>query len=186
MLHSNFTELNPVVFPAYQARQKYMQTFDVANPIMAEGYDDYLSLVMALCKKAGVESGVAHMTVDEKVVAPGFSQRRPGAHVDGKFMPSLGHWGHGGWNHYCNAVPLDRMAVIVAADVPGCIAYQGHFAGKPKEDGDLEHIRDQLDPGTLLKANVGYLLSPDCVHESVVFQKPTQRMFLRIAISPEE
>jgi hypothetical protein len=53
------------------------------------------------------------MTVDEKVVAAGRSQRRPGPHVDGVFMPdkfhpirnAMGSWGGGGrWNHYCNDI----------------------------------------------------------------------------------
>ena len=34
--------------------------------------------------------------------------------------------------------------------------------------------------------NQGYLLSPDCVHESMIFNQPTQRTFLRIAFSTAE
>ena len=73
------------------------------------------------------------------------------------------------------------MTIIVAASVPGCIVYDGKFEGEPASDGDLEHIRGQLGPGYLLAANRGYLLSPDCVHESMVFESPTKRTFLRIA-----
>ena len=125
------------------------------------------------------------MTVDEKIVQPGMSQRRPGAHVDGCFLPTEMRWGHPdpgpAWAHYCNNVPMDRMSIIVAASVPGCIVYDGNFKGDPASDGDMEHIRDQLGPGYLLPAGVGYLLSPDCIHESMVFQEPTKRTFLRIA-----
>lgn len=34
-------------------------------------------------------------------------------------------------------------------------------------------------------SNIGYLLTPDCVHESLVFEEETQRSFLRIALPPE-
>ncbi len=79
-------------------------------------------------------------------------------------------------------LPVQRMAVIVAASVPGCKVYPGEFDGRPSDTGDLEHIREQLGDGILLPANQGFVLSPDCVHESIVFAGPTQRQFLRIAL----
>ena len=85
------------------------------------------------------------------------------------------------WAHYCNNLPMPRMSIIVAASEPGCIVYDGTFHGEPASDGDLEHIRDQLGKGYLLPANRGYLLSPDCVHESMIFYTPTKRTFLRVA-----
>lgn len=185
MLHSSFRDLGDVTFPAWSGRQKYMHSFDAAKPVMADGHEDYRNLVRTLCARAGVR-GEAHMTVDEKIIDPGMSQRRPGAHVDGRFMKTQSSWGHPspGWLHHCNALPFDRMAVIVAASVAGCIAYVGEFDGGPKNDGDLEHIRDQLGIGMLLPANRAFLLSPDCVHESVRFAEPTKRSFLRIAFDP--
>jgi hypothetical protein len=127
------------------------------------------------------------MTVDEKVVPAGMSQRRPKPHVDGCFMPEAMSWGHDGtrWLHYCNDVgagPVARMAVIVAASVAGCRAWRGTFDGAPKSDGDLTHIADQLHDGEVLAANAGYLLSPDCIHESMTFERDTRRTFLRIAL----
>ena len=186
MLDSHYRDLGPITLPCWQGRQHYMHTFDTDGFTMLAGYEDYRESVQALCTAAGFE-GVAHMTVDEKVVQPGWSQRRPGAHVDGRFMVEKSAWTHPPppapwWAHYCNQVPIDRMAVIVAADVSGCIAYAGQFDGQPKDDGDLEHIREQLGPGELLPAHQGFLLSPDCVHESVIFQQPTQRLFLRLAL----
>jgi hypothetical protein len=186
MLNSNFRSLCEVRLP-YAGRQKYMHTFDLANPIMAEGFEDYLEPVVALCRAAGAVRGEAHMTVDEKVIDAGMSQRRPRPHVDGCFIPNLNRWGGGGggWNHYCNDVgssEIGRMAVIVAASKIGCRAWRGTFDGRPAKDGDLSHIADQLGEGEVLPANVGYLLSPDCVHESMLMDRPTQRTFLRIAL----
>jgi len=123
------------------------------------------------------------MTVDEKVVAAGMSQRRPKPHVDGCFEPRRMSWESGSWTHYRNKGAVGafrRMPVIVAATVEGCRAWRGKFDGQPADDGDLSHLA--LNDGEMLPANVGYLLSPDCVHESMVFNRPTPRTFLRIAL----
>lgn len=184
MLNSDYRRLTAIQFPAYQARQKYMHTFDVSAPVMAEGFDDYIGPVTALLDAAGVRSGLAHMTVDEKIVRAGMSQRRPAPHVDGRFNQEAMRWGHPAppWLHYCNHLPVARMAIIVAASVPGCRAWRGQFDGAPTEHGDLSHIAEQLGAGEVLPANVGYWLSPDCVHESMLFDTDTQRSFLRIAL----
>lgn len=183
-LISAYRRLCDVKLPPFKARQKYMHSFDLASPVMAEGYEDYLQPVSDLCEAAGAIRGVAHMTVDEKIIEAGMSQRRPGPHVDGCYYPSLGHWGGGGggWNHYCNNVPLRRMPIIVAATVAGCLAWSGEFDAIPTDSGDLSHAADLLGEPELIPANCGYLLSPDCIHESIRFDQPTQRTFLRIAL----
>lgn len=177
---SRYAPLAQVAFPAFAGRQFYMYEFDLSDPQMPEGYEDYRDLVRSLCGRAGATIGTAFLTVDEKVIAPGMSQRRPGPHVDGCFQKDRQRWGHGGWNHYCNALPMERMPVIVASDVAGCKAWSGDFAAAPRNDGDLSHVA--LPEGELLPANVGYLLSPDCIHESLTFTEPTQRSFIRIAL----
>jgi len=186
MLNSFYTRLCPVSLP-FKGRQHYMHTFDLANPVMLPGFEDYLEPVLKLCRAAGALTGFAHMTVDEKIVKAGCSQRRPKPHVDGCFTGT--YWGHKpSWLHYCNDIthsPIKRMAVIVAASAPGCRVWHGMFEGEPREDGDLSHISDQLGGGKILPANVGYLLSPDCVHESMIMEKDTQRTFLRIALPNE-
>lgn len=187
MLISSYTPLCYVKLP-FRGRQKYMHSFDLANPVMAEGFEDYLEPVTALLRAAKATKGTAHMTVDEKIVAPGFAQRRPGPHVDGCYIPAQGKWGGGGgggWNHYCNNVPFKRMPIIVAASVRGCRAWKGEFDGQPTEDGDVAHLASQLDEGEILPNNHGYLLSPDCIHESLRFDRPTKRTFLRIALPTE-
>ena len=185
-LNSDYRALCTVALP-FANRQKYMHTFDLASPQMPEGFEDYLDPVLALCRAAGATKGLAHMTVDEKIVLAGASQRRPKPHVDGCFMPAMGIWGHDNrWNHYCNNIAgeaIARMPVIVAASAPGCRAWRGEFIADPANDGDLSHL--PLDAGEILQANVGYLLSPDCVHESMLMEKDTPRTFLRIALPVE-
>jgi len=188
ILKSDFQRLCEVELP-FQGRQFYMHGFDLESPAMPPGFEDYLEPVTALCAAAGATRGRAYMTVDEKIVSAGATQRRPGPHVDGCFTPAANKWGHGGggggWLHGCNDIHAEviaRMAVIVAASVPGCRAWRGEFTGTPASDGDLKHIAAQLDGGEVLPANVGYLLSPDCVHESMPMHADTPRTFLRIAL----
>lgn len=186
MLHSDYRPLCTVSLP-FAGRQCYMHSFDLAKPVMKKGYEDYLEAVVALTHFAGAVSGMAHMTVDEKVVQPGMSQRRPRPHVDGCFMPARMDWSHPGpaWAHHCNDIgcgPVRRMPVIVAASAQGCRAWRGMFEGEPAADGDLTHIHKQLGEGEVLPPNVGYLLSADCVHESMLMDRPTTRTFLRIAL----
>lgn len=185
MLDSHYRPLCKVALP-WRNRQMYMHSFDLADIAMAEGFEDYLLPVWSLCRHAGAVAGIAHMTIDEKIIQAGMSQRRPKPHVDGCFMPSKMIWGHEpGWSHYCDNIggsSVHRMSVIVAASVAGCRVWHGTFDGAPKDDGDLSHISDQLGEGEILSANIGYLLSPDCVHELMTFAMPTRRTFLRIAL----
>lgn len=192
MLNSDYRQLCNVSLP-YRGRQHYMHTFDLAAPVMPAGFEDYAEPVLSLCRAAGATHGIAHMTVDEKIVAPGMSQRRPKPHVDGVFNPerlhrngeTMGDWGGGGggWNHSCNDIGVGhvrRMPVIVAASAIGCRVWRGLFDATPTADGDLSHLA--LDDGEIVPAGVGFLLSPDCVHESMVQQEATRRTFLRIAL----
>lgn len=187
-LLSTYKLLAPITLPLYQGRQKRYHAFDLAHPTMPKDYQDYLQPVTELCKASGAVEGTAYLTVDEKVIQAGCSQRRPYPHVDGCFQQTGNrmHWGGGGgWLHYCNDVgasSIGRMAVIVAASVSGCRAWKGRFMGRPAPDGDLTHIADQLGEGEVLQANTGYLLSPDCVHESMRFERETLRTFIRIAL----
>ena len=75
------------------------------------------------------------------------------------------------------------MPVIVAASAVGCRVWRGLFDAAPAKDGDLSHLT--LDDGEVVPAGIGYLLSPDCVHESMIQPVPTQRSFLRIALPVE-
>lgn len=186
MLNSDYRQLCAVDLP-YAGRQMYMHSFDLANPVMAVGYEDYLAPVRALCLAAGATRGIAHMTVDEKMVVAGMSQRRPRPHVDGCFMPALNIWGHDDdnprWAHGCNNIPIDRFArmpVIVASSVVGCRAWRGMFDATPASDGDLSSV--PLGDGEVLGADSGYLLSADCIHESMVQERDVRRTFLRIAL----
>lgn len=175
--------LGPVALPACQNRQFYAYGFDLANITMPKGFEDYLAPVKQLCLAAGELVGKAYLTVDEKFLRKGETQRRPLPHVDGKFLVHKNRWGGGGgWNHSCNAVPSARMPVIVASSVLGTKVFDGTFDVQPKEDGDLSHAMDILGEGVIAPPNHGYWLSPDCVHESMPMIEDTERVFIRIAL----
>lgn len=183
MLISDYRRLGPVDLP-HKGRSLRMHPFDLGAVKLPRDYEDYLRPVSYVCRVAGATEGTAYLTVDEKTVEAGAAHRKPGPHVDGCWMPSSSVWDHmvrPSWNHKCNLIP-GRMPIIVAASVAGCIAWRGKFKGEPKADGDLSHIADQLTDGEILPANVAYILSPDCVHESMKFTEKTTRTFMRIAL----
>lgn len=180
MLDSYFKPITTVNLP-YQERQDYMHSFDIANPVMKEGFEDYLEPVQRLLEAAGAKEGIAHMTVDEKIVLRGTTQRRPFPHVDGQFIPTANRWHHpvGSWVHKAE---IQRMPIILASSVQGCQAWVGNYDAEPKSDGDLSHISDQLGVPTVFEPNIGYLLSPDCIHESLPMDYTVARSLLRIAL----
>lgn len=190
-LHSTHRDLGEIYLPQWRNRQKYMIIFDSSNhdemekTFEDEGFADYLTVVSDILDRANAHDRLIHMTIDEKIVTAGNSQRRPRAHVDGCFIPELNRWGGpgpGSWYHYTpEGKPVSRMSIIVAASVPGCMIYDGIFFGDPSSGGDVEHMRDQLPDGVLGEANHAYYLSPDNVHESMPMEKEARRTFLRLA-----
>jgi hypothetical protein len=181
ILHSDSKFIKPIKFPAFLGRQHYMATTNAMNVDLPEQISVYNSEVQTLCNSIGYK-GIIHVTIDEKFVEAGKTQRKPDIHVDGRFMGAdWSHEGGGGWNHTCNELPIPRMAVAVASSLSRCKVYNGVFEATPSIQGDLSHIRDQVGDGLLVPANEWYLLSPDCVHESLPFEVDAERSFIRVA-----
>ena len=166
-----------ISFPEFQAAQQYMATTQGGFVELPGHIKQYEIAVQTLCNKLNYK-GQIHVTVDEKTILKGDTQRKPELHVDGRFAGNK--WSHG-WNHYCNELPLERMTVAVASNLARCKVYHGVFEGKPDEQGDLSHIRDQVGDGLLVPENEWHLLSPDCVHESLPLHCTTNRSFIRVA-----
>lgn len=169
----------------FKGRQLYMAPVDIYKPVMPNGYEDYLDIFKTVTEMACVFDGEAYLTVDEKHLAPGDTQRKPGPHIDGYYIKGRLYWGGGGggWNHNCNVVP-DKMAVIVASSAPLCKIWEGTFAGVPKDDGDCSHIINPSDDqfARIFPANEAYLLSKECIHESLPAPEMMSRSFMRIAL----
>jgi hypothetical protein len=184
ILNSHSRHIAPIVFPEYAGRQYYMATTMGHSVSLPEGIEAYNVPVQKLCDLIEYK-GIIHVTIDEKVVKKGHTQRKPELHVDGRFTGAS--WGHPspGWNHFCNELPIQRMSVAVASSLARCKVYNGVFIGTPNEQGDLSHIRNQVGEGDLVPANEWYLLSPDCVHESLPFDYEAPRSFIRVAFEDE-
>lgn len=183
MLNSRYETLGSVAFPPFMARQVYMYEFDIADPVMPEGCEDYVNPVRKLLAEAGYSTGRAYVTIDEKALQAGETQRKPGPHVDGRFDKTKMDWtpGGGGWNHSCNIIGGGWPVIVAASDI-GCKVFEGDFDTEPQGDGDMSHAI--LGEGVVVSANRGYLLSPDCVHESLPMERLSTRQFLRIALEP--
>lgn len=171
-----------IEFPQYAGRQHYMATTSGENVSLPEHISCYDRAVQRLCDALSYK-GIIHVTIDEKELQVGQTQRKPELHVDGRFNGQA--WGHTGWNHYCNEVPIPRMSVAVASTVARCKVYHGDFVGTPGPQGDLSHIRDQVGEGILVPANEWHVLSPDCVHESLPMEQKCRRSFIRVAFESD-
>jgi hypothetical protein len=183
VLHSTSRYITDLKFPEFMARQHYMATTQGGYVDLPEHINVYNGAVQSLCDEIGYK-GLIHVTVDEKQLKAGETQRKPELHVDGRFTGMS--WGHTGrWNHVCNEIPLPRMNVAVASSLARCKVYKGEFIGTPSEQGDLSHIRDQVGEGLLVPANEWHLLSPDCVHESLPLDCDAKRSFIRVAFDEE-
>lgn len=171
-------------FPKFKGRQKYMATTTGDKVYLPDHLNAYTQSVQELCDSLSY-TGRIHVTIDEKRLKAGETQRKPELHVDGRFMKDIDlgveGWNNSGWNHTCNELPVERMSVAVASSVSRCRVHNGIFEGTPSEQGDLSHIRDQVGTGLLVPANEWHLLSPDCVHESLPMDKDVERSFIRVA-----
>ena len=181
MPQSRYMDLGQVTLPPFGGRQLHMHQVDPQAPAMPDGYRDYDEIIRDICQRAGARSREAFVTLDESTVRAGNPQRRPGVHVEGCWLPELQKWGQ--WRQRDETgLAGRRMSVITAASAAGCVAYEGDFSGTPQDDGDLEEIRAELGDGTLLRPNRAYLLSPDCIHESVTVNQDVERTFLRVVL----
>ena len=182
MLNSYYTPLTAVDFPDYAGRQLRMYQFNPHDCELPEWFKEYEPIIRSLIDPRNVEEQQAFVTIDERVVEAGTSQRRPGVHVDGIWQPAVRPTWCQPRPSWCQSAAgkAERMTAIVASTYPGCQVYPGMFDAEPMDDGDLEHIRQDLGDGQLLPAGMGFELSPDCVHESLSLPETTQRSFLRI------
>lgn len=179
MFSSVIDNLGPTQLPTFSGTRIMMMPFEVSDvsslPTAIAPWRPVVSELIGRCNPGA--SGVGYITIDEAVVAPGEMHRRPGLHVDGGIDPNgvkrgwggppPGVWGAGG--------------MVVAASVLGSVGWAQDFDGEPGQEGDCEHLRDQLNPDceVPLVANTAFHLAALAVHEVVPSSGP--RQFLRIS-----
>lgn len=130
------------------------------------------------------EDTPAYLTIDEMVLEPGEIHRKPGGlHVDGINKGKVGGaWGGsspgGSWGSVGNGM-------LVASNVSNMTTfYTGIVDGKPKPEGECEHLRDRIGNlgKTTLKAGDIYWADGLCLHEAVPAQARVERQFIRISL----
>lgn len=138
----------------------------------------------------GVDTdGPMYLMIDQGVVRAGTSQRRPGVHIDGYWVPSIqahgggrheGRWDNGGgWN---TAGFVEKEGILLASSVQAAQAFSGDFAGQPGEGGDCSHIDiGHLSPTTMLAGSV-YAGNVTMLHESLPVAFDTLRTLVRINV----
>lgn len=127
-----------------------------------------------------VKEGVGYITIDEKLVKKGDSQRRGGLHVDGVCCGEIGNggWGGGGGGWACVG-----GGMYLSSSEVGCRAYRQEFKGCPGYEGECDHLRNQCkkENEILLEKNKVYWADGLCVHESIPMEKDTIRTMVRLS-----
>jgi len=95
MLKSKSKMVKPISLPEYRGDRVYMHAFDIANPSMPEGYERWNPTLREIAACSPKKTGIAYVTIDEKIVRKGESHRRGGPHTDGNYL--FGWGGGGGW-----------------------------------------------------------------------------------------
>jgi hypothetical protein len=196
MIVSKVQFLAKFALPAFAGDQLYMHEIAIGEkwslPPALVRWTDTVRAMLALAP--GVQ-GRAFVTVDQREVKRGQSQRRPGPHVDGNYLFDWGGGGGGGWltgaagrqlepaDHrlqYCS--PTGGM--LIASDYEACRAWRGRFDGEPDQGGNCEHMQEQINRAELvpLVANAAYWMNSTGIHESLPVRATVQRSLLRITL----
>jgi hypothetical protein len=174
-----------VVMPEFGNQMLYMHPLDVQNPVMPKEFKRWDGLVHQLMKRVPLTEGEVYITIDEKLLKPGTTHRRPGAHIDGIWDPKLvdhddspGHR-----THLFSKNPGGGLLLV--SNAVGCTAYPGEFEGSPGTGGDCEHMRKQFSDALTMQASTVYLCNVFGIHESIPVTQPVQRSLVRISL-PEQ
>lgn len=196
---SKFKKLTTIELPKFSGTRILMMPFVMEDiETLPDNLAHYKSTVEELVKLSPEREGVGYLTIDEKHVVKGKTQRLKGLHVDGLGCDSrqtLSVWARFGikqmcerqWNNmklqwYHSAVGIGGMLTV--SNPAGCRAWNKDFEGKINENGDCEHLREQFpdEEGTILESNTVYWCAGSCVHESLPMQEDTQRTFVRLSM----
>lgn len=118
---------------------------------------------------------VGYLTIDERVLNPGETLRRPGLHVDGYYQGRSGAWGGGGsWGSVGNGM-------LTISSTAHCRAYLGEIDGIPGNEGECSHLV-MPNNGEVFGAGEIYWVDGACVHESLPVTERTRRQFVRLSM----
>lgn len=204
MYVSEVQPLNSVTFPEFTGERVYMEKF-----YKQDGLPSHLSrwqnTVDQMLDTVDTDQPIFIM-IDQGIVKPNTSHRRPGPHIDGYWIeelqahggssgghrmptshhsvnhhrqPNVGGWQTGGSNWKTMGF-IDPESIILASDVVGCKAYVGQWEGEIGEGGDLSHLNLEDLLNFSMESNVAYKGNVTFIHESVPLPVETQRTLVRL------
>lgn len=175
------------LFPEFSETRIMMMPFyiyDIAS--IPESLEHYKPVIIAMLSMQpdfvkSFEGNTAYLTIDELFVKAGAIQRNAGLHVDGMYNNTLaGAWGGNGgsWGSCTNGMLLASNTDDL------CKYWTGHVDGVPINDGDCEHLKDQLQKMTEHSMKNGDVVWADglLIHESLPTRKDINRQFIRISL----
>lgn len=198
-----------VAFPGFTGERVYMRPFTKRKGLPFD-LRRWQPTVDAMLDGVDV-AGPIYIMVDQGIVQPGTTQRRPGLHIDGYWIPAIrahgaeprDDWGQelpkgehsseprlaspGGhnWSHSNFNVP---EALILASDVTASRALVGQFDSPPGQGGDYTHLDTTGLTSVLLEAGAAYAGNVTMLHESLPLAVATPRTLVRLNVpgwSPE-
>lgn len=175
---SKFRKLGPVDMPVYSGARIMMMPVILGDlNSIPSSLDNWISALQQLFRFAYHAGEVGYLTIDEKFVKQGETQRRPGMHVDGS-----GGWGGGGGGSWGGGSGNKSTGCIVIASPAGCRVWEQKFLGQPGPNGECDHLKDQCGDPISLRAGIAYWLDGLCVHESLPMPVDTKRQFVRLSL----
>ena len=193
MYKSKVKELNKVDFPEFIGERVYMQKFfkDEGLPSHLERWQKTVDQMLL---NIDTKDNPIFIMIDQGIIQPNTSHRRPGPHIDGYWVEELkAHGGSGGhrmhlnnkwqvpnpWNHVNLTVP---ESIVLASDIMGCKGYLGDWDGVLGEGGDCSTIDLSGLAEMHLKADTAYQGNIGFIHESIPLPEQTQRTLVRLSI----
>ena len=188
MFQSIAKPLGRIVFPEFSGLRIMMMPFRFDDPdtLDAEQLRGWKEPVTDLLERRPA-TGIGYLTIDEAIVEPGRTHRRPGLHVDG--LSSYGGpspYGGGVMPYGGGLTPYaggTGGGMVLAANVVGTRAWVKDFHGDVGVDGDCEHLRAQCpdSEAVVFGDHEAWWCGPLCVHEGVPAPTWTKRQLIRIS-----
>lgn len=198
-MQSAIRHVSHVDFPKFKARQLYMAGMSLKT-LGQQGLGAYESVVRTMLDCVDIRgSDRFFVTIDEKLIGRGQTQRRGGAHIDGNWIEPVSARFNKDWTNsparYADTLPKwelpDRITngdniggMLMAASESASVAWKGVVDGTPGEGGDCEHLRDQFTQLQVVPMlhNRVYLTNSTCIHESLPVARPVKRQLIRITL----
>lgn len=204
MLESVLEGRGSVTFPKWRGERVYMQAITPGKP-MPNGLGHWRDTVDQML--AGIDApGPVYLMVDQAIVLPGDTHRRPGVHIDGYWNPGLSTHSNGGGGHgpapshrpWSRHYPTPRHSsgagswntatfeapegIILATDVEASRGFVGKYTGPIGDMGDCSQVNLEALMAVPMKAGQVYAGNVNMLHESLPVLGGCQRTVVRLNV----